>query len=125
MRAVICAYCSFSGFAFVAEKLFIKGMLSFIQNLGAMEIFLIFMIILLLFGAKRLPELFRSFGRSLGEFKKATREIEDEFRDAMDTENSDKKPSQSQAGSVPQPGQPDAAPKEPAATGNESEKPSQ
>jgi len=65
-------------------------MFGFIQNLGAMEIFLIFMIILLLFGAKRLPELFKSFGKSLKEFKKATSDIEEDFRDAMDTE--DKKP---------------------------------
>ena len=64
-------------------------LLGFFQNFGAMEIFLIFMIILLLFGAKRLPDLFRSFGKSLKEFKKATSEIEEDFRDAM---NEDEKP---------------------------------
>lgn len=59
---------------------------------------MIFMIILLLFGAKRLPELFRSFGKSLKEFKKATSDIEEDFRDAMNTEG-DSKPQRSSGGS--------------------------
>lgn len=61
-------------------------MLGFIQNLGAMEIFLILLIVLLLFGAKRLPELSRSMGRSLREFKKATSEVEDDFKKALNEE---------------------------------------
>lgn len=60
--------------------------LAFIQNLRTPEIILIFLVILLLFGAKRLPELFRSFGKSIKEFKKATTDIEDDIRTAMDTE---------------------------------------
>ena len=60
--------------------------LAFIQNLRAPEIILIFLVVLLLFGAKRLPELFRSFGKSIREFKKATSEIEDDIRTAMDEE---------------------------------------
>ena len=59
--------------------------LAILGQLGTFEIVLIFFVILLLFGAKRLPELFKSFGKSLGEFKKATRDIETDFRDAMDT----------------------------------------
>lgn len=51
-----------------------------------MEIFLILLIVLLLFGAKRLPELSRSMGKSLREFKKATSEVEDDFRKAMNEE---------------------------------------
>ncbi|CAI8321812.1 MAG: Sec-independent protein translocase protein TatAd [Opitutia bacterium UBA7350] len=60
--------------------------LAFLQNLRAPEIILIFLVVLLLFGAKRLPELFRSFGKSIREFKKATSEIEDDIRTAMDEE---------------------------------------
>ncbi len=41
---------------------------------GPQEILLIVLIILLLFGAKKLPELARSMGRSLGEFKKGRKE---------------------------------------------------
>lgn len=55
------------------------------HQLGPLEIFLIFFVILLLFGAKRLPELFRSFGKSLKEFKKATSEIEDEVNSAVES----------------------------------------
>lgn len=58
--------------------------LAFLQNINGPEILLIFLVVLLLFGAKRLPELFRSFGKSIREFKKATSEIEDDIRTAMD-----------------------------------------
>ena len=60
--------------------------LAIFQQIGMPELLVIGFIILLLFGAKRLPELFRSMGKSIGEFKKATRDIEDEVRSAMDTE---------------------------------------
>lgn len=60
--------------------------LAFLQNINGPEILLIFLIVLLLFGAKRLPELFRSFGKSIREFKKATTEIEDDIRTAMEEE---------------------------------------
>jgi len=43
---------------------------------GQGEILLIIFIILLLFGAKKLPELSRSLGKSLGEFKKGQKEGE-------------------------------------------------
>lgn len=41
---------------------------------GQGEVLLIIFIVLLLFGAKKLPELSRSLGKSLGEFKKGQRE---------------------------------------------------
>ena len=62
-------------------------LLAFIQNLRAPELILIFLVVLLLFGAKRLPELFKSFGKSIKEFKKATSDIENDVRNAMDTED--------------------------------------
>jgi sec-independent protein translocase protein TatA len=62
-------------------------LLAFIQNLRAPELILIFLVVLLLFGAKRLPELFKSFGKSIKEFKKATSDIENDVRSAMDAED--------------------------------------
>jgi sec-independent protein translocase protein TatA len=44
------------------------------RNLGPVEIILIVVVILLLFGAKRIPEIARSLGKSLGEFKKGQQE---------------------------------------------------
>jgi len=47
-----------------------------IGSIGVNELLLILIIIFLLFGAHKLPELARSLGRSMGEFKKAQREAE-------------------------------------------------
>ena len=50
--------------------------------IGTMEIILIVLIIILLFGASKLPELARSLGKATGEFKKAKQETELEVREA-------------------------------------------
>lgn len=60
---------------------------AFLSNLSGWELILIFAVILLFFGAKRLPELSESLGKSLRRFKKATSEVEDEVRSALDPEN--------------------------------------
>jgi len=44
------------------------------MNIGWPEILLILLVVLLLFGAKRLPDLARSLGKSLREFKKGREE---------------------------------------------------
>ena len=46
------------------------------------ELILLLLIILLLFGSKRIPDLARSLGRSIGEFKKGRAEGEQEAREA-------------------------------------------
>ncbi|MBR4598041.1 MAG: twin-arginine translocase TatA/TatE family subunit [Opitutales bacterium] len=60
-------------------------------NIGNTELIIILVIILLLFGAKKLPELARGLGKSMQEFKKASREVEDNFRDAIN-EDEERKP---------------------------------
>ncbi|MBF0479162.1 MAG: twin-arginine translocase TatA/TatE family subunit [Candidatus Omnitrophica bacterium] len=47
------------------------------MNLGMGELLVILMIILVLFGARRLPDLARSLGESIREFKKAGRDTEE------------------------------------------------
>lgn len=49
----------------------------------------IFLIILLLFGAKKLPQLARGVGKSMGEFKKAKEEFEHEITRAEDEVTTD------------------------------------
>ncbi len=49
-------------------------------TIGPNEILAILVIAFLLFGASKLPELARSLGKSMGEFKKAQREAEIELR---------------------------------------------
>lgn len=51
-----------------------------IGGLGMMEIIMIFLVILLLFGAKRLPEIGSSLGKGIREFKSSVREIEGELK---------------------------------------------
>ncbi len=48
-------------------------------SLGPMELLLIFLAILLIFGAKRIPEIARGLGKGIREFKDATREITQEL----------------------------------------------
>jgi sec-independent protein translocase protein TatA len=47
-------------------------------GIGGQELLLILVIVLLLFGAKKLPELARGMGKGIKEFKKAQNEDEDE-----------------------------------------------
>lgn len=51
-------------------------------GLGMMEMVMIFMVVLLLFGAKRLPEIGSSLGKGIREFKGSIREIEKEVKSA-------------------------------------------
>jgi TatA/E family protein of Tat protein translocase len=58
--------------------------LAFIDGLGAPEMMLIFVLILVLFGGQKLPEFARGIGKSLREFKKAAAGVEEEFKRALD-----------------------------------------
>lgn len=54
----------------------------FLGNMGAGEIILIFSVILIFFGAKRIPELARGLGKGIREFKDASAGIKREIEDA-------------------------------------------
>jgi len=64
---------------------------AFIQGIGGPELLIILVIILLLFGAKKLPELAKGLGKSMKEFKKAAQEVQDDFHEAMDSVEPEKK----------------------------------
>ena len=51
-------------------------------NLGGPDLFIILLIVLVLFGAKKLPDLARGLGQSMNEFKKAREEIDRELHNA-------------------------------------------
>ncbi|MBN1351883.1 twin-arginine translocase TatA/TatE family subunit [candidate division KSB1 bacterium] len=56
-----------------------------IGNIGIGELMVILMIILLLFGAKKVPEIAHSLGRSISEFKKAMNSTVSDIQDAFET----------------------------------------
>ena len=56
-------------------------------NLGGGEIVLILALVLILFGAKKLPELAKGLGQGIKEFKKATREVTDEVQRSASDES--------------------------------------
>jgi len=71
----------------------------FAAMLGGWEIVLILAVVLILFGAKKLPELAKGLGTGIKEFKKATREVTEEIQNAADDTPQRKLPSQ--GGSAP------------------------
>lgn len=61
------------------------------MSLGFGEILVIMFIVLLLFGARKLPELAKGLGQGMREFKKATSEIQDEITSATNLDEPVKK----------------------------------
>ena len=53
--------------------------LLFLGSLGSQEIIIIALVILLLFGGKKIPELMRGLGKGVSQFKKGMKDIEDEI----------------------------------------------
>lgn len=49
-------------------------------SLGFSELLIIFLVVLLVFGAKRIPEIARGLGKGISEFRSATREITSELQ---------------------------------------------
>jgi sec-independent protein translocase protein TatA len=59
---------------------------TFLAMLGWPEIIGILIIVLVLFGAKKVPELMRGLGSGIKEFKKASREVQEEVERAIEEE---------------------------------------
>jgi sec-independent protein translocase protein TatA len=54
--------------------------LLFLQNLGAPEIIIIAIVILLLFGGKKIPELMKGLGKGIKNFKEGVKGVEDDIK---------------------------------------------
>lgn len=59
--------------------------------LGVPELLIILVVVLLLFGAKRLPEIAKSMGSSVREFRKGIKDIKEDFSAEIETESTDTK----------------------------------
>ena len=55
-------------------------------NLGTGELVLIGMVVLLMFGGKKLPELMKGLGKGMKEFKEAQKDVQDHISKSMDDE---------------------------------------
>lgn len=55
------------------------GQLMFLGNLGAGEILIIALVVLLLFGGKKIPELMKGLGKGVKSFKDGMKEVENEI----------------------------------------------
>lgn len=72
-------------------------------SLGFPELILIFMVALIVFGPRKLPEIGRSIGRALGEFRRATTDLKSTLEDDVRAED---RPKPTESSSVPTPATP-------------------
>jgi sec-independent protein translocase protein TatA len=62
------------------------------DNMGFGEILIIVLVILILFGSKKIPDLAQGLGKGIREFKKAIKDVEDDIKKpAADDTKSDSK----------------------------------
>ncbi len=84
----------------------------FLAMLGTTEIIVIAVVVLLLFGAKKVPELMKGVGTGIKEFKKASRDVQDELHRAMDeAERTPPPPPRPSPDSLAQSARPETTPK--------------
>ena len=73
-------------------------------SIGMPELLIIFVIALIIFGPRKLPELGRSLGRSLGEFKRASNELRNTLEDEIRLEEQrDSQAAKAKAEAAPRP----------------------
>jgi sec-independent protein translocase protein TatA len=59
---------------------------------GVWEVIIILVVVLVIFGPKRLPEMGRSLGKAIREFKTAGKEVQREFTESIDPDTDSTKP---------------------------------
>jgi sec-independent protein translocase protein TatA len=64
--------------------------LLFFGSIGAPEIIIIALVVLLLFGGKKIPELMRGIGKGVKSFKDGVKGIEDDINSSVDEDNNRK-----------------------------------
>lgn len=52
--------------------------------LGTGEIILVALVVLLIFGGKKIPELMRGIGKGVNQFKRGMKDLDDEIKDGVD-----------------------------------------
>ncbi|MCF8260662.1 MAG: twin-arginine translocase TatA/TatE family subunit [Melioribacteraceae bacterium] len=61
-------------------------------NFGGSELIVVMIAVLILFGAKRIPDIARGIGKGMAEFKKAMRDVENEIQSSInDSDDKNKK----------------------------------
>lgn len=76
-------------------------LLLFLGDIGGSELMLILVVILIFFGANKIPELARGLGKGIREFKDASREIQSEFENAGQSRPNQPPYNQNQYNSTP------------------------
>lgn len=67
---------------------------------GGTELILLFLIVLLLFGARRIPEVAQNIGKGIREFKKSMREVQSEIDSSDQSKTKIEKPKQDSKGQL-------------------------
>lgn len=60
-------------------------------GMGPWELLIVFLVILLLFGAKRLPDIAQGLGKGIKDFRKAMKDTTDEIKGSIDEPTNDEK----------------------------------
>jgi len=60
-------------------------------GIGMPELIIILIIVLIIFGAKKLPEIGSGIGKGIKNFKKATHEVKNEIEEPQENESDEKK----------------------------------
>lgn len=93
----------------------VPSLFAFLPDIGGGEMVVVLLIVLMLFGGDKMPQLAKGLGKSIREFKKAASGVEQEFKKALDEVPDPVTPPKPFAPYVPPPA-PSVPPTPPAAT---------